>query len=166
MDNKKKLLETTIQIGQLLGFLLHSNTDCESQIELNTDFMDQIKCDSKVTNDCLIVQGSYDLPIFCLHTPFGLCQMTLGEGTGSHRKLAKELQQRLGLNLICPGYQTDFAYHGPCWLVTQFNDEPIPYPKIDLLPYHPDLDCCYDLDWQIANQYIRQKSSFYKSNIG
>lgn len=161
-EQSQKLLTITVEIAKFVQNFLDSNIDPISKAEYFPKFLTNIRTNIK-TNSCLILQGCYDLPIFAIHTPVGVCQVTSGKGTGPHRKLRKQLMKNLGLKMICPGYQTNFDYHGPYWLITSFNNQPIPYSNLKLLPDHDDLDMSIEKEcWKIINPYIKQKRLFYK----
>jgi hypothetical protein len=139
----------------------------------------------KQTNNCLIIEGYYGMPISQIHTPLGYWSIAGSSMSYSHKNstesfissdtiLKQELFENIKCDMLCPGYQTEMGFYGPYWLVKSINKIPVEYPNIDLLPESPNLDLTkwnnIKCDAEVLEnkkklkQYLKQLNKLYKNN--
>jgi hypothetical protein len=163
MDSQEKLLTTAVEISKLVHYLYDSNENKGVWTNYRGYFIGGVNPFYYQTNNCLIIEGYYSMPVSEIHTPLGTWSV-VGSGSGNHKIISEQLQDKVELKMICPGYQTNTGYYGPYWLVTSYNGVELDYPKIELLPPHVGLNLIRNPnDEKILDAYLKQKKLFYKN---
>ena len=156
------LMTVCVEIAKFVHNLYDSNIDPNSTTWYHGHFIGGVNPFNKQTNNCLIIAGYYHIPVSEIHTPLGYWSIS-GGGCGDHKIINDHIQKNLGLVMLCPGYQTEWGYYGPYWLVTEFNGKKVPHPEKELLPFHIDLNINNNPeDKQILDKYLKQMECFYK----
>jgi hypothetical protein len=181
---QENLLTAAVFISKYVHDLYDSKIDPESDNWYHGHFVGGVNPYYHQTNNCLIIEEYYHMPVSVIHTPIGSWHIS-GCGSGNHKIIKDYIHKKIGLKMICPGYQTSQGFHGPYWLVTSFNDVEVPHPNISLLPAHDNIDLHHNIENSIVyhsddllelgkqagirneailEKYLNQKDLFYKDS--
>lgn len=163
MNTSKLMLTYALQLSKLVHNIYDSGKDTESENWYHGHFISGVNPYYSQTKNSLIVEGYYGIPVSKIHTPLGYWSIS-GSGSGRFKITDQLIREKVGLKLICPGYQTYMGFYGPYWLVTSINGQEIPHDDIKLLPPIEDAHD-YDKSEVTRNKvdkYLEVLSKFYK----
>jgi hypothetical protein len=135
----RNLMTTAVTLAQFWHNLIDSKIDPNITNWYHDHFCGGVDPYNCQTDNCLIIEEYYGIPMSTIHTPLGEWSVS-GSGIGHLEILKKHLHDNAELKMICPGHQTESRYYGPYWLVTSFQNHPIPHPDMELLPPHDRID--------------------------
>lgn len=159
------LLSTTVQIAKHIHHIYDSGQVHGCHNSYHAYFIDGPNCYYHQTNNCLIIEGNYGVPVSNIHTPLGkwvICENSSIPEETVIIELTEKIYTDMELQMICPAHDTGYVTDGPYWLVTAFKGQPVSHPDFQLLPACDVIDVATKEGKQRLQPYLNQLNQFYK----